>query len=246
MNVLALIPARAGSKGIPDKNFKSLAGGPSAVERAIACAVSAGVREIEVSSDCEGGAFSWMAPAGVLVGQLYRPSELAQDDTPMVDVVKHALAQIPGPDDQIILLLQPTQPLRQPKHLTAAIELLQTSGADSVVSVVELPLTHSVDVQLVIEDYAEWTRKAGPCLRPARWWCECGPERLSDLAPRRQELKPTFIRDGTCYAFTRSTVAKYGNIYGQDVRPLVIPASESCPLDEPADWARAEEVLRAR
>jgi CMP-N,N'-diacetyllegionaminic acid synthase len=129
-NVLALIPARSGSKGIPHKNFKPLAG-ISPLHRALRCAWEAGIEDVRISTDHADA--SHRERRGRTASVIQRPPELAQDDTPMIAVVQHALAQIPGPPEQIILLLQPTQPLRQPKHLTAAIELLQSSGADSVV-----------------------------------------------------------------------------------------------------------------
>ena len=220
MNVLALIPARAGSRGIQNKNFKPLAG-LSPLDRVRDLCGRLGLRYV-VSSDCDLG----------LVGPswLRRPSELAQDDTPMVDVVQHALAAIPGPEDQIILLVQPTQPLRQPKHLQMAITLLQWSEADSVVSVVELPRTHHPDWQgsVIGGLLVTWDRQA---------W--------STVPSGRQALRPTYIRDGTVYAFWRRTVTEHGSIYGEDVRPLIIPPEETCALDTPLDWAEAERRLSA-
>ena len=227
-NVLALIPARAGSKGIPGKNFKPLAGRTPLV-RAAVCAWQAGISETVVSSD---------HPLGVTVmtdeftaRRLDRPAGLAQDDTPMIDVVKHALAAIPGPPDQIILLVQPTQPLRQPKHLQQAVALLQETQADSVVSVVELPRSHSYELLVAI-------RSGGGYLHP------CGST-WSDRPQRRQDAEPSYLCDGTVYAFRRHTVTKYGygTIYGKHVRPLIIPAEETCALDTPEDWAEAERRL---
>lgn len=177
---------------------------------------------------------------------ILRPAELATDEASMVDVVKHALSVVPGPEDEIIVLLQPTQPLRTAAHVRAAIELLQTSGADSVVSVVELPRTHNPNWQMLVIDghllpFPTASRVVG-----------CSPTEatvsrdIAWMATRRQDLGRTYIRDGTVYAFRRSTVTTYSNIYGRDVRTLIIPPFETCPLDDPADWARAEELLRAR
>lgn len=174
---------------------------------------------------------------------IQRPPELARDDTPMLDVVKHALAEIQGPDDQVVLIVQPTQPLRQPKHLRAAIDLLESSGADSVVSVVRVPCFYHSDVQMWF-GWPDKGRLVGPYDE-----CECGGEDDSEgigwLFPaRRQDLSPRYVRDGTCYAFRRRTITEHGDIYGRHARALIIPASESCALDTPEDWAEAERRLR--
>lgn len=218
-NVLALIPARAGSKGIPNKNFTPLAGLPP-VTRAWQVALAAGC-DVVVSSD----AFCPPIHGPVL---LPRPAALSQDDTPMIQVVQHALEQIPGPADQIIVLLQPTQPLRTPAHIRAAIQLLEDSGADSVVSVVQTVSPEELLCVNVVAQLARWSGRFG----------------LEHIPPRRQAMVPGYKRDGTCYCFRRSTVTKYGTIYGQDVRPLIIDPSETCALDTPADWAEAERRVR--
>ena len=232
--VLALIPARSGSRGIPNKNFTPLGGddpNDTPLGRAIlTCWTSGVVHQLVVSTDRERADPTLnMEDEGLFY--LRRPPELAQDDTPMIDVVKHALAEIPGPDDQIILLVQPTQPLRQPNHLTAAIQLLEETKADSVVSVVELPLTHKPPFVCFIP-------RDGSLLPYYNSWAE--------MPTTRQAPHPAYIRDGTVYAFWRCTVTQYGTIYGKDVRPLIIDSSETCALDTMADWHEAERRLKAR
>jgi CMP-N,N'-diacetyllegionaminic acid synthase len=222
MSVLALIPARSGSKGIPNKNFRQL-GNSSPVQMAIDVARAAGAEPYLSTDALLGVAYD--------VNWLDRPDALAQDDTPMIDVVRHALAQIPGPADQIIVLLQPTQPFRKPEHIRQAIQLLEESGADSVVSVVELPLTHHPWSQFMVN--SDGTLE----LYEAMDW--------ADLPASRQELQPTYIRDGTVYAFRRRTVEHYGTIYGQDVRPLLMALEDTCELDTEADWAEVERRWRA-
>ena len=235
-DVLAIIPARLGSKGIPHKNFRrfNLAPGPTPLDLAIRCAQSCGL-DVVVTSEV-----LWVPdlPAGPFQS-LLRPPELAQDDTPMIDVVQDVLARVPGPEDQIILLVQPTQPLREPKHLTAAIELLASSGADSVVSVVALPLTHSPEMVFRLT--------ANGRIEPWDTWERGGPTLAFDALPsRRQAAEPGYVRDGTGYAFRRVTVITHGHIYGAHVRPLIIPPEETCALDTEADWLEAERRLRER
>jgi CMP-N,N'-diacetyllegionaminic acid synthase len=234
--VIALIPARSGSKGIPDKNFKPLAG-RSPMNRAIdLCNELCGaLHDYYVSSDIDWESHVRVCDYGPgwRYGHfLLRPPALAQDGTPMIDVVKHALEQVPGKPDDIWVLLQPTQPLRKPAHVREAIRLLQESEADSVVSVKALPLTHHP--LFALEIYAG---------RLSPWsvgdmgdyvWL------VGQQPSRRQDVEPVYIRDGTVYAFYRRTVEREGNIYGKRVIPLIIPPEETCELDTPEDWARLE------
>lgn len=229
-DVLAIVPARAGSKGIPNKNFRLLAG-ISPYERAFHCAVNAGLPIIVTTTDWVIDKPVWRCPIvrPVVSHWIQRDPRLAQDDTPMVEVVQDALDHVPGPPDQIIVLLQPTQPLRTPGHILSAIKLLEQTKADSVVSVVE---TRSPDELLELRD--------GNRLKRSMGWS------LGDCPSRRQDMTRGFWRDGTCYLFRRETVTRHGDIYGVDCRALVIPPTDTCALDTMADWAEAERRLRER
>jgi CMP-N,N'-diacetyllegionaminic acid synthase len=166
---------------------------------------------------------------------LPRPTELAQDDTPMIAVVQHAIETVQLQPEDILVLLQPTQPFRTPGHVTAAIELLRETQAGSVVSVVQLPQSHHPEAQLAMSEV----------LMPGRLvpWYQSD---WAALPVNRQDSAPTYKRDGTVYAFWRKTVQQYGTIYGQDVRPLLIPPEESCELDTEADWLEVERRWQAR
>lgn len=204
--MLALIPARAGSKGIPHKNFRRLGGVPL-WQRAAFCAEEAGISDVYVSSDC-------MLQPGIR--WLHAPAPLHTDICPMIDVVKDALKRVPGPGDQIVVLLQPSQPLRQVKHVREAIDMLSRDpDASSVVSVVEAESPDRL-MRLVDGRLEEWDS-----------------ERASE---RRQDAELAYKRDGTVYAFRRQTVERYGNIYGYDCRPLIIPPGETCDLDTEEQW----------
>ena len=229
-NVLALIPARSGSKGIPGKNFTRLAG-LSPLDRVRDLCGSMDLRYV-VTSDAKVG---FSGPSW-----LQRPPELAQDDTPMIDVVQHALAEIPGPEDQIILLVQPTQPLREPKHITAALELL--GWYTSVVSVVQVPAAQTPELMCWVGGLSGYL-----CPFDVKRGMFGGEPRDWSIRPTcRQETSSWYRPDGTVYAFRRDTVATYGNIFGPCCRPLIIPVSETCPLDTMEDWAEAERRLRER
>jgi CMP-N-acetylneuraminic acid synthetase len=157
-----------------------------------------------------------------------RPSELAQDDTPMLPVITHAVEALErdGWPADIIVLLQPTSPLRTPAHIRRSVEMLQETGADSVVSVVEVPRHLSPDYVMRLDE-----------------------GRLVPFLPtghgvtRRQDARPAFVRDGTVYTFWRRTLARHGSLYGADCRAMLVPASESLTIDGPQDWAEAERRL---
>jgi CMP-N-acetylneuraminic acid synthetase len=227
--VLALVPARGGSKGVPDKNVKPLAGHSLLDYTARAARGSGVIDRIVLSTDSLD-----IANAGRRAGlevPFMRPATLAADDTPMVPVVVHALAELSRQawSPAMIVLLQPTSPLRRPDHIRAAVNLLRDSGADSVVTVVEVPRHLSPDYVMRIEDGRLKT------LLP-------DGERLT----RRQDARPAYSRDGTVYAFRRSTIENSGGIYGEDCRPLLIDPSDSLSIDSPADWDEAERLLARR
>ena len=227
--VLGLVPARAGSKGVPGKNLRVLAGRPLLEYTARAAAESGVLDRVVLSTDSAD-----IADAGRRAGfdvPFMRPATLAEDDTPMLPVVQHAIDSLAvyGWIPDAIVLLQPTSPLRRPEHIRNAVELLRASGADSVVSVVELPRHLSPDYVMRIESGV---------LRPFL----AEGQRIT----RRQDARPAYSRDGTVYAFRRATLERFSNIYGDSCRPLVLSPAESLSIDSPADWDAAERMLAGR
>jgi CMP-N,N'-diacetyllegionaminic acid synthase len=225
--VLGLIPARAGSKGIVGKNLKPFRGQPLIGYAIHAASQSQIIDRIVVSTDSEEIA-RLARDLGAEVPFL-RPPELAQDDTPMLPVIEHAVHALEhdGWQPHLIVLLQPTSPLRHPErrceHIARAVAMLRETRADSVVSVVQIRETHSPDYVMKIVD-----GKLQPFL----------PEGLR--VTRRQDARKAYERDGTVYAFWRETLRQHHSIYGADSRPLEIPADESLALDTPADWMFGE------
>lgn len=226
MLVLGLVPARGGSKGVPGKNVRPLAGHTLLEYTARAARESGVLDRVILSTDSPE-----VADAGRRAGlevPFMRPASLAADDTPMVPVVEHALAEIAkhawSPD--VIVLLQPTSPLRRPDHIRDAVTMLRETGADSVVTVVEVPRHLSPDYVMRVEK-----GRLEPFL----------PE--GARVTRRQDARPAYSRDGTVYAFRRATLEKTGGIYGHDCRPLFIDAGDSLSIDSPADWDEAERRL---
>jgi len=227
--VLAIVPARGGSKGVPGKNLRPLAGRTLLDYVATAARDSGRIDKIVLSTDSEE-----IAEAGRRAGldvPFIRPAALARDDTPMLPVLRHVLEEVErgGWTPDYVVLLQPTSPLRRPLHIQNAVSTLIETGADSVVTVIELPKHLSPDYVMRIEDGH---------LRPFL------PE--GERITRRQDVRPAYSRDGTVYAFRRDTIDRFGSIYGDHCRPLVIDARDSLSIDTPEDWAAAERVLETR
>lgn len=230
MRTLGLIPARAGSRGIPHKNTRVFDGMALAAK-----AIDIGHRTCDAVCTTTNDLGVIAIASGHLI---LRPEALCQDDTPMLAVVQHALTTVPKQYDTIVLL-QPTQPLRRKEHVIDALRLLEETGADSVVSVVQIPAHYSPDYACEI---------AGNTLG---LYDGLGKMDRRDLIAgyksppplRRQDCRPAYSRDGTVYAIKRKTI-EAGSLYGSHCVPLIIPPNESCNLDTEEDWQRAEAMVR--
>jgi N-acylneuraminate cytidylyltransferase len=227
-HVLALIPARGGSKGIPDKNVRPLAGQTLLHYAAQAASASGVVDRSVLSTDSERVAAEGRR-AGLEV-PFMRPAPLAQDDTPMLPVIEHAVNALAerGWDPEIVVLLQPTSPLRTGAHIRAAVQALRDTRADSVVTVVELPRHLSPDYVMRIDE-----GRLVPFL----------PE--GTRITRRQDARRAFERDGTAYVFWTKTLRETRSIYGTHCHPLIVDRRESINIDTPDDWEEAERRLAA-
>ena len=226
---LGIVPARSGSKGVPGKNVRLLAGRPLLDYTACAARESGVLDRVILSTDSEE-----IADVGRRCGlevPFIRPVHLAADDTPMLPVVRHAVDTLAanGWLAELIVLLQPTSPLRRAAHVRDAVDRLRSSKADSVVTVVELPRHLSPDYVMRIENGV---------LKPFL----AEGERVA----RRQDARPAYAREGTAYAFWRATLERFGNIYGERCEPLVIDAADSLSIDSQSDWAAAEQRLGNR
>jgi CMP-N-acetylneuraminic acid synthetase len=214
---------------VPGKNIKKLAGRTLLDYTALAARDSGVIDRIVLSTDS-----AEIADAGKRAGlevPFMRPASLAQDDTPMLPVIQHAIETLAagGWTADVIVLLQPTSPLRRPSHVRDAVTMLKETKPDSVVSVVELPRHLSPDYVMRIEDGA---------LRPFL------PE--GERVTRRQDARPAYSREGTVYACWRTTLERWGNIYGERCQPLILDAADSLSIDSPDDWAEAERRLSQR
>lgn len=215
--MLGLVPARAGSKGIPRKNLAALAGKPLLTWTLESAAASTTLTRTVVSTDSE-EAVELARQLGVEV--LGRPPALAADETPMLDVVRHALAELEGCD--VLVLLQPTSPLRRAEHVDEAVRLLIESGADSVVSVVEVPHQYRPDSLMAVE--------GGRLVR------------LATDPPTRQQKRLIYARNGPAVLALRPE--RLGaDLYGGDCRPYPMELRDSVDVDGPDDLRLAELLL---
>ena len=222
--VVAVIPARGGSKGIPRKNLYSLGGRPL-----IAYSIEAGLgaqsvdRVIVSTDDSEIAAVSreWGAEVPFL-----RPAELALDETPTLPVIQHSV-QILMEEDYIpsyVVILQPTSPLRSATQIDEGVQILSETGADSVVSV------------CISEHSPYWMRT----IEEGRVYPFLA-EGLTYL--RRQDLPIVYRLNGALWVTRREVLMEGDSVYGEDVRPLVMPVDDSVDIDTPTDVALAELIL---
>lgn len=232
MKILGLITARGGSKGIPRKNVKLLAGKPL-IAYAIDAAKESRVfdRIIVSTDDVEIAEVAKQYGADV---PFMRPEELAQDVTPTLPVLVHAVEVLKkdGYAPDAVMLLQPTAPLRRPEHIRESVALFIKSGADSVVSVSEVPGHHNPHWQFNLDSEQRISIFTG--------------EAFKDIVKRRQELPKTYTRNGAIYLFkTGLLFGSAPSFYGNDVRAFVMDAKDSVNIDSLEDFALAESRLAA-
>ena len=230
MEVLAVIPARGGSKGIPRKNLALLGGRPLIAYTCDAARASRSLTRILVSTDDE-EIFAFVQAFG-LETPLLRPRHLAGDDTPMVDVLLDVVATLERREayrPDAIVLLQPTSPFRRAEHVDAAVDLLSDSGADSVVSV--LPVPHQFTPSSLL-------RLEGNRLLPAV---------EGELRLRRQDKPRLFARNGPAVVAVRTAIlVDRATLYGPDTRALVMSRDDSIDIDDQFDLLLAELLMAAR
>ncbi len=234
--MLAVVPARGGSKGIPRKNIRLLAGKP-VLGYAVEAGLAAHLVDRVVCSTDDPEIAEVARSCGAEVPFL-RPSELAQDDTEDWPVFVHALRWLEeheGWIPDVVVNLRPTSPLRRVEHVDRAIELLIETGADSVKSV-SLARQHPHKMWLLAE------ASSGP-MRPfldTAFRLERGPD-----VPRA-ELEPVYWQNGIVDVTRRSVILEQGVMIGANVAGLVTDPSDAVDLDTPLDLALAELLLAQR
>lgn len=226
MKVLAIIPARGGSKGIPKKNIAPLAGKPLIEYTILAAKNARGIDRVLVTTDsheikkiCESYA----------VEVLLRPGHLASDLTPTKDVLLHVVKVLSeeGYAPDAVMTLQPTSPLRTSHHINEALCLFMADQwADSLVSCVKIP--H------IYHPYSVMKKNNDGYLEPF----------INGQQPaRRQDKQPVFARNGAAIYITRTDkLADY--IYGGRLLPYMMEDFFSIDIDDEGDLIEAETRLQ--
>jgi N-acylneuraminate cytidylyltransferase len=231
-HILALIPARGGSKGIPRKNIRSFAGYPL-----IAWSIAAGlqaksVSRVIVSTDDE--EIAAVAREYGAETPFLRPSELAQDRTPDLPAFEHALKwleDIEGYKPDIVIQLRPTSPIRPVDMVDGAVKILvENPDADSVRGVV--PAAQN--------PYKMWHFNGYD--KPMKPLLEVEGLTEPYNAPR-QILPPAYWQTGHIDAIRTTTITRKRSLTGSVVYPLVIDPRYTADIDTPADWAKYEALV---
>ena len=230
--ILGIITARGGSKGIPGKNIKKLAGKPLIAYTIEAARTSGVFDRLIVSTDDE--KIAEVARAYGCEVPFLRPAELAQDATSHIPVLQHAVSFLKEHENyasDFVMILQPTAPLRTAAHIREAAALLKTSGADSVVSVFEVPGHFHPRWQHTVDDANRLAIFTG--------------EPFSQIVRRRQDLPKTYTRNGAIYLFKTELLFDpvEPNFYGDHVAAYLMKPEESVNIDTMEDWNEAERIL---
>ncbi len=230
--VLALIPARGGSKSIPRKNIRPFAGHPLIAWSIAAARASEMVTRLVVSTDDD--EIAAVARAYGAEVPFMRPAELAQDDTPDLPVFEHALRVLEEREDyrpEIIVHLRPTSPLRRVWHIDQAVlRLLEHPEADSIRSV-SPPSQNPFKMYRIGADGVLQALVEVPGL----------PEAYN---MPRQALPAVYWHNGYMDAFWTDTVTEKHSMSGTVILPFVLSAEDWVDLDTPEDWARAENLVQ--
>ena len=229
--IVAVIPARGGSKGVPRKNIRLLGGKPliaHSIEAALA------VRRLfhTVMVSTEDAEIAEVARQYGAEVPFLRPAALAGDKTPMRPVLQHVVQSIEERDGirlDWVMLLQPTAPFRLPEDIEAALNLGLQGGCDSVISVVQVFATHPILMK----------RIEGGQLLPF-----CVEEKEGT---RRQDYQPpAYMRNGAIYLTRREVLMEQNSIWGSTIRPYIMPEERSVSIDNELDFKLCELLIRER
>lgn len=226
MKALFLIPARGGSKGIPHKNMKPLAGKPLIYYTIDAARLVAPEEDICVSTDDE-EIIRLVEEYGLSV-PFRRPNELAQDASGTYEVILHALDyyKAQGKSYDVVVLLQPTSPFRTGEHIREAMNLY-SSECDMVVSVTETRANPY---------YVMFQEDANGYLQHI----------LKGTFTRRQDCPVVYEYNGAVYVMNVVSLCTKSLAAFTQNRKYVMPSSVSIDLDTPEDWMYAEFIMEQR
>lgn len=221
-SVLAVIPARGGSKGVPRKNIREVGGKPliawtieeakksKYIDRLILSSEDAEIIEVAKRWGCE-------VP-------FIRPEELAQDDTPGVETVLHTIKMLPGYD--FVLLLQPTSPLRSVDDIDGCLEKCIETKANSCVTVTEAAKSPFWMYYLNEQDLLE------PIIKTDKKY------------NNRQELPTLYELNGAVYVANKNWLINNRSFRSEHTTAYIMPKERSVDIDSEIDFGFIEFLLR--
>ncbi len=228
MNIIGIIPARGGSKGIPKKNIKLLGNKPLIQYTSDVALESRLLSKVILSSD--DNEIIKVAKELKIEVPFKRPKELAKDNTPTLEAVKHVLEFYKKQNIffDAVCLLQVTSPFRTIELLETALNKFIESKTDSLVSVQEVP--HEYNPHWVFEENlsGNLTISTGE----------------KTIIPRRQELPKAYHRDGMIYITKTSVIEKENSLFGNSIAYVISSKENYVNIDTPKDWEKAEEILK--
>ena len=227
--VLAICPARGGSKGIPRKNLAPFLGRPLVAHVGSVVAEVPEIDRAVVSTDDP--EIATVAGQAGLAAPFLRPESLSGDRVSDLDVLSHAVREterIDGLAYDVVLMLQPTSPLRRPVHVVRALEMLVTGGWDAVWTVSETDSKGHPLKQLQID----------PGSGGFEYYDAAGEQIVA-----RQQLSPVYHRNGVAYAITRSCLLEQKSIRGRKAGALVLDEL-LVSIDTPWDLRLCEFVAK--
>jgi len=227
MTAVGIIPARGGSKAVPRKNIRMVGGAPLIAYSILAAQQSCRLTAFATTTDDSEVAEVALRYACHVIE---RPPELAQDNTPMVPVLVHALdameRQASGSFD-IVVLLQPSSPIRTGVDIDNVILMLEEDPqADSIISVA--PVDDNHPARMYLRDDAGWLS----CLYP-QW-----------ETARRQDLPEIYHRNGALYACRRAVLVEQRTLLGTRRKAYVMSADTSVNIDREIDLVVAERLIQ--
>jgi len=224
--IIAIIPARAGSKGIPNKNIKELAGKPLIVHPIELAKSIKEINRIIISTDSE--EIAKIAKQHGAEVPFIRPPELAKDDTPTLPVIQHCIKYMEEKEQykpDLILLLYPTCPLLKKETVQKAIELFNTKNCNSVIS--------------VTKDYGRY------------WGYNEEKATYTQLYPKkrvnRQYFKPLYKENGAIYFSNYNTIIEKGVLVdNKNIQFIIMDDNDIIDIDTQEDWNNAEQRIQDR
>jgi CMP-N-acetylneuraminic acid synthetase len=222
-NIVAIIPARGGSKGIPRKNVMQFCGKPLIAWSIMQALGSKYIDDVYVTSD-DPDILNISKKAGAKT--ILRPAKLALDGSSTEDALKHALLNIGHNDPRRIdgvILLQATSPLRTSADIDGAIEVFMQNRADSIFSAA------------VLDDFCLWSTASNKFKSVTYDYRKRG---------RRQDRRPYYLENGSIYVFKPNTLFRHNNRLGGKIGMFGMPYWKSYEIDKPEDIELCEYFMR--